>query len=180
MSQNLVIIEIETLGLKETDPVIELSARVMTKALVVLNDFHIVINPGPLEQYNINSAVLDMHYKNGLIEGVETSNCGRSEADYEFSKFLSEHLNGLKTIVPVGSVYSHFTSRFLKEQFPLSFPFLAFWNYDTGILRRTFELAGRPDILGKKHLKTHRATDNVNDTYQDLFGIINALKTIGN
>jgi oligoribonuclease len=172
--QNVAWIDLETTGTDEhKDSIIEIACIVTNKQWVEQDRVNIIIKPDPMPE-NISPVVLDMHTKNGLWNDVVSNGIPIKDADWKFNEFLGQYLGGAKSLVLAGSGVSHFDSRFIHTQLPISAQRLTFWTYDVSVVRRFFECAG---IKGIKNVKKHRAMGDVEQHLADWITALERMKT---
>lgn len=182
-------IDLETLGLNATDPIVEVGAILVENVLPFkeVARYHAVVKPAsPYWKDETGDYVTTMHQKTGLWDEIDS---GKAIEDVEFDLIqLVDQWAGVEQVYLAGSGVSHFDHSVLKTQMSELAGRFRYATFDVGVLRRMFEAVGRKDITTASYGATftagkqaHRALDDIEDhlnewrTYAPLLALIPSL-----
>lgn len=165
----ILFLDLETTGNTDYDEIVEVGLVLTDPTFLVLGDYSRVIGPSPdgMNRILANPTVRSMHETSGLLEelrgmpGSDWVNTTLDEVDDEICEWL-DGLSGRSTehIPLAGSGVMHFDRKYIRRDFPRFDKRLTYWAYDSGVLRRTWSLAGLPIADRPKSLVAHRALDD--------------------
>jgi oligoribonuclease (3'-5' exoribonuclease) len=167
-SKVVAFLDLETTGSEPTDRIIEVGLVLVDRDLNVITDYSAVVKPIKWDWLRdmMPQRVHDMHTLNGLLNDVDTFGRDILDVDAEVAALLAEH-HGSAHVPLGGSGVSHFDLRYIRAEMRQTASHLAYWAYDTGVLRRWFKWWGIEvrDAAMAGDEKTHRALD---DAYASL------------
>jgi oligoribonuclease len=101
-----------------------------------------------VDRIRTNDYVLKMHVADGLLKESKEATLSLAEVEKEFVTMLKT----ATTFEPgefmiAGAGVAHFTAPMLRSQMPELYKWVAFYPFDTGILRRTTKILTGRDII---------------------------------
>lgn len=164
----ILFLDLETTGNTDLDEIIEVGLVLTTRELVPIGFFQKVIAPtlDGVNRIKANPVVLDMHRTSGLLsdlEGLEARGWGEDydDIDTEICEWLDSAAGKSNEHIPfAGSGVMHFDRKYIRRDFPKFDKRLTYWAYDSGVLRRSWQLAGLPTAERPTNLIGHRALDD--------------------
>lgn len=166
--QHLLLIDLETTGLKPTEEkILEVGLVVVTLDFQVVAQFHGLIEPPNFDPDDLDENVYKMHERSGLLKEIDASGRDQDEVEEELVEWYDE-LFGDDVQVPLSGSSVHFDVDFLKEHF-IDFPERVHYreiNWST-----VKELCRRynPDVYKKLPAarKLHRSLPDLQDTISE-------------
>ena len=167
-SPYIVWVDLETTGNRPEDKIIEIGAILTDRDLQELSYKSIVVRTDPETVVLMDPAVHEMHSANGLIEEALDSRDLLYAADRIMEKWIKQYTSN--DHIPLGgSGVSHFDRFYIKKDLPKFNRYLAYWAYDTGVIRRTLKLFGiDASFADTSGDKTHRASDDISAHVEEM------------
>lgn len=164
-------IDLETTGLNQYDDSILEFGVVVTRVNPPFDEvasYEAVIMPeDPHWMDRMDSFVLAMHTRNGLIADIEQGGRSLHDIEDELLALFKSH-GRAHNFMLAGSAVAHFDRRFIIEQTPRLNKWLQPPSVDVGDLRRMFKFCGRRDLEAYGETfqdgdKPHRGLADVRD-----------------
>ena len=179
-------IDLETTGLdKYDDPIIEIGlvvTRVAPPCDEVDSYTAVALPADPHWTDRMNTYVLDMHTRNGLIADIEREGRPLQDIEHEILSVFMRH-GRAHNFMLAGSAVGHFDRVFIAEQMPKLNKWLQPPCLDVGVLRRALKFSGRRDLEaygetfqdgGKPHRGLADVRDHLNE-YRQYTSIIQSI-----
>jgi oligoribonuclease (3'-5' exoribonuclease) len=164
----IVFLDLETTGNTDLDEIVEVGLVLTTPEMDIIGDFSRVLAPtlDGMNRIYQRQVVFDMHTTSGLLDELKAlpaKDWGEDydDVDSEICEWL-DNLTGKSTehIPFAGSGVMHFDRKYIRRDFPKFDKRLTYWAYDSGVLRRSWQLAGLPTADRPANLVGHRALDD--------------------
>lgn len=164
----IVFLDLETTGNTDLDEIVEVGLVLTTNDFDIIGDFKRVLAPtlDGMARIRARNVVLEMHTTSGLLDELTALPARDFFEDYddidtEMCEWL-DNLTGKSTehIPFAGSGVVHFDRKYIRRDFPKFDKRLTYWAYDSGVLRRSWQLAGLPTTDRPANLIGHRALDD--------------------
>lgn len=164
----ILFVDLETTGNTDLDEVIEVGLVLTTNDFDIIDDFSKVLAPtlDGMNRIHQRNVVLEMHTTSGLLDELKALPPrdffeDNSETDSEICEWLDAAAGVSTEHIPfAGSGVVHFDRKYIRRDFPNFDKRLTYWAYDSGVLRRTWQLAGLPTATRPANLVGHRALDD--------------------
>lgn len=154
-------VDLECTGNRSWDRILEVGAVMTDRELNELSAREFVVRMDPNWLAGMDTIVLAMHTKNGLIDDSWASRTQITDVDAEMTEWIKTFTSG-DHIPLAGSGVSHFDRPYIKKELGSFNRYLAYWAYDTGVIRRTLKLFGiDASFADTTDNKTHRALDDI-------------------
>jgi len=172
---SLLWVDLETTGLDENDPLLEIAGIITDEKLNPMSDFNAVAY-FDRDSLPIDPFVLAMHDESGLWDECIRQNprMGTRQVLDQFESWLIEcGLGG--GFVLCGSGVSHFDARWLDHHSPMIAAKRAYYTIDVGSVRRLFT----PHIAGPElGEKAHRAVDDIDSHLEEAQWYVEAMRRL--